>query len=193
MTYYQSGLARVGARFGLSTDVPALIKGELGFDVDTQTFRVGNDTNKPLKVPTDGATGAFDLSTIDSLTLPGGLVFAKSKPGQINGVDYISINSQSGILVRTADNKFTGRVIASSDKSIVVTNGDGKLDNIDLKVNFSSAAFLNALGQFGFNITVSAQPPANPVQGQGWFDSDEDTLYLRVGDTDTGYWLDVTN
>lgn len=128
-------LFHVVARLGVEADVPALIMGEFGFDTDTQTLRVGNDTSRPVKVPTDRSTSEFDFTRASKFTLPGGIVFDKTKPGAVNGVNLAQFNQGNGLLVRRGDNTFGATVLRSSDQSLIVIGGGGSQGTIDLRIN----------------------------------------------------------
>jgi len=56
--------ATLRARVGLSSQVPALRLGELGYDTDRKVGRIGDDTPTPPRTLTDKTTGEFDLSGI---------------------------------------------------------------------------------------------------------------------------------
>src|SRR5438270_11550380 len=57
-------MSKLLLRRGLSTQIPALDIGELGYDIDHYTMRVGNGTSNPARVLLEGATASYDFTTI---------------------------------------------------------------------------------------------------------------------------------
>lgn len=122
------------ARYGLSSDVPTLITGELGYDTDTKVGRIGDDTPEPPKVLTEKTVGEFAFKDLTSLTLCG-LTF---QDGKINGIDLSGLNTSNGLLTRKGSGKFGTSVLRSGDQSLTVTGGNGNGVNIDIRVNMAT-------------------------------------------------------
>ena len=64
------------ARYGLAQHVPAAKLAEMLWDVDTKTFRVGDDTSNPPRIMSEKSTGTFVYPNLASdtkknLNLPG--------------------------------------------------------------------------------------------------------------------------
>lgn len=89
------GTFRVLCRVGLSTDIPPLKLAEIGWDTDTNTFRVGNGTATPAKIPTNLSTAYFDYSAalgfkFSTIDLVSG--------GKIDGVDPSQLKQNLGFV-----------------------------------------------------------------------------------------------
>lgn len=127
-----SQLQRIILRMGNEIDVPALKEAELGWDIDTRTMRVGNETDNPWKVLTTGSTGVFDFSKAE-------VIFGKTNIEDLNGLDLSSLDGSPGILVRTATSGiFTSTEIVSTDGSVNIQNGNGLNGPIDISIDQSS-------------------------------------------------------
>lgn len=189
--FYNKIICRIGLRSELLSIV--MESGEIGFSQDVSTFSVGDGTTIPIDIVGTKSTLPFDLTTSPKITLPGNIVFDKTKPGQVNGVDLASINNSNGIIIRTGDNKFGSASVQSSDNSIVIDGGDGSTGSIDLALNLNNDALLKLINNGGYVLYVGSSPPNNPVSGSDFFDSDEDILYKRIGDATTGAWVDYSS
>lgn len=139
---------RIIVRSGVSSGIPALKIGELGFDTDTLTFRIGDDTNAPMKLMTTKSSGDFDFSSTDTVTF-NNVAFAPG--GGIGGIDLAELSTAQGIVISLGGGSFRQTTIASSDGSVVVSNPKGQSGNIDLKV--STASIQNALGDIRNQLT----------------------------------------
>ena len=160
-------LFHVVARLGVEADVPALIMGEFGFDTDTQTLRVGNDTPRPTKIPTDRSTTEFDFTRASKFTLPGGIVFDKAKPGAVGGINLTQFNQANGLLVRRGDNTFGSTVLRSSDQSLIVIGGGGTQGTIDLRINPDSDIIQRLFNGIG-TLRISSIAGLQDVLDQIW-------------------------
>lgn len=123
-----SQLQRIIVRMGLSADIPALKDAELGWDIDTKTLRIGNESPNPHKVMTTGSTGTFVFPFVT-------VKFGSLEADDINGVDFNSLTSDEGVLVSLGNGSFAGRAFTSNDGSVLITNGNGQNGNIDLSVS----------------------------------------------------------
>jgi hypothetical protein len=127
-------LVHVVARYGLEANVPTLLTGEFGYDTDTKTLRVGDDTSSPSRLMTTKSTGSFDFSTVTQITLPGGTPVTSD--GKVDGVDISSLNQSNGLLVRTGSGTFNNTTMVSGDNTILITNPTGVLaGGIDVRLN----------------------------------------------------------
>lgn len=127
-------VVHVVARYGLAANVPTLRMGEFGFDTDTKTLRVGDDTSAPTKVMTTKSTGSFDFSTVTQITLPGGTLVTND--GKVDGVDISTLNQSNGLLVRTGSGTFNNTTMVSGDGTLLITNPTGVLaGGIDIRLN----------------------------------------------------------
>lgn len=123
-----SQLQRIIVRMGNEADIPALIQAELGWDIDTRTLRVGNDSDNPYKVLTTGSTGVFDFRSAT-------VIFGDITIGYLADL----LEGPAGILIRTPTaGVFTSSKIVSSDGSVTVTNGDGQSGDIDISIDQDS-------------------------------------------------------
>lgn len=129
-----SQLQRIVVRQGLAAQIPALIMGELGWDIDTFTLRVGDDTDDPVKIMTTKSRGIFDFRSATKVYLP------DTEIDNLAGIDLSGLYAEPGIMVSTGDpNNFKHVSIYSSDSSVIITNGDGQTgDKIDLRVSTES-------------------------------------------------------
>lgn len=141
MSLLSGYIYNVVARRGLAAQVPVLLVGEIGYDTDTRTLRVGDLTPQPPRIPTTKATGVFDFSSMSKWTLPGGV---EVESGKVDGVDISTLNLANGLLARRGNGVFGESAITSGNNSILVTNGDGSQDLIDIRINPS--ALTNILG-----------------------------------------------
>lgn len=140
---------KVVARFGLANQLPALEMGELGWDMDTHVFRVGDDTAQVAAIPTTKSSGSFDFTTVTSFTMP---TIHMAPNATVDGVDISKLNAANGILVRRADNLYGNIQVVSSNGSLQITNPDGVAGNIDIQI---SQSILDQLNQGGFLTLVS--------------------------------------
>lgn len=178
MTSLLSGYTfKIVARIGLAADVPALVPGEVGYDTDMRTLRVGDDTSTPPRIPTTKAVGDFDFSVYGgtfkfaNITLPNN--------GTVDGVDVSRLNTSNGLLVRKANNSFDSRTIVCGDNSLAITNGDGVAGNIDVRLD-PNLKDLIVNGGYLTAVTANA-----PLSGAGTALS---PLTLRAATTSlTGY------
>ena len=195
MAALDSFFSKIIARIGLRADLKSttIEQGEIVLTTDDNTFNVGDGSSSPPKIPTTKASGDFDFSSADTWKLPGNILFDKTKPGQVNGVDLASLNAANGIIVRTGDNKFASAVVTSTDSSLVVDDGSGANGNIDLGLNLNNKALLDLINSGGYVLYVGSNPPNNPISGADYFDSDDDILYKRIGDASTGAWVDYSS
>lgn len=124
-----SQLQRIIVRMGNEANVPALKEAELGWDIDTHTMRVGNETNVPWKILTTGSTGTFDFSNAT-------VIFGETNISDLNGMDLSSLDGSPGLLVRTSTSGvFASTEIVSTDGSVSIQNGLGLNGPIDLSVD----------------------------------------------------------
>lgn len=176
---------RVVARQGLAADVPTLIQGELGFDIDKKVARIGDLTPTPPRIMTDKSTGNFDYSSVGDIRFPGDLLFSG---GRINGVNIEKLNQTSGLIVRSGNNAFKAVSLTSADGSLTITNNAGiNNGNIDLRVNTSSSVFNNIIGP---RFTASDVEPVDPRVLDWWHHLESNTFAMRATDGVTDFWID---
>lgn len=119
-------------RKGLSVDAPALHEAELGYDTDTKTFRVGDDTPFPSKVITTKSTGEFNFSQADLIL--GNVSIATGKT--FSGIDLNSLSANNGILVSKGSGDFSHVSLGSSNNTIDISNKSGVSGSvIDIKLS----------------------------------------------------------
>lgn len=61
---------KIQFRRGNAAAVPSLDIAEPGYDIDTKTFRIGDGTTSPPRVPTTKSAGSFDFSTVTDFRIP---------------------------------------------------------------------------------------------------------------------------
>jgi Major tropism determinant N-terminal domain len=119
-------------RAGFAAQVPPLDVGELGYDQDKKTVRVGDGSTVPPRIPTDKAVGDFDFSTAGLFTFSD---IAIKNGGKVGGIDLTKLNATNGILVRRGLNDFVSRNMVSSNNSIIFDIADGVAGNLDFRIN----------------------------------------------------------
>jgi len=135
-----SQIQRIVARKGLEAAVPALLEAEIGYDTDTKTFRVGDNSATPGKVISDKSTGVFDFSTATSVKFKEVLI---GTGGKVDGVDLKTLNTAPGFVVRKASTGVYGPVtFGNSDQTLVITNGDGQAGNVDIRLHPNIVAII---------------------------------------------------
>lgn len=135
---------RVVSRLGQSPEIPALIIGEFGWDVDKKTLRVGDGTVTPTKVMTTKSTGYFEYNNLTYVQFP---EIRMLPEGTVDGVDISDLNAANGIVVRRGNNLWAHRTIVGNTEFFSITNGDGVNGNptFDFSVEFKARldAFLS--------------------------------------------------
>lgn len=133
---------KIIARYGVSTDIPTLERGEIGWDIDTLTFRVGDDTSQPTKIPTTKSIGAYTFANAD-------FVFKNvdvTAGGKIGGCKISTMNLSNGFVVRKANGEFQNVEFMSGDGTINIVNPTGVNGNVDIRLSPALAALLNGGG-----------------------------------------------
>lgn len=186
---------KIIARLGLAADVPTLEDGEIGWDRDTKTFRVGDASASPPRVMTTKSTGIFDYANLTyarypRIELPPG--------GTVDGVDVSTLNQANGFLVRTGAGVFNNRQVVSGNGTISIVNGTGLGGDLDLRVSDTLIASLTPPTFF-----VSNTPPASPRIGDHWHDTDgtdgtpgnddDGAVYIRDSNGITEFWTQISN
>lgn len=134
---------KIIARLGLAQDVPVMVTGEIGWDTDKKVWRVGDDTSSPPRVPTDKSLGDFNFSTAGTFTFK---QIDMVENGTVDGVDISRLNAANGILVRKGNNLYNNISLVSGDQTLQITNPDGSLGNIDLRIHPSIMALITNSG-----------------------------------------------
>ena len=159
-----SQLQRVIVRYGLEEDTPALKMAELGWDTDTWTMRVGDDTPYPAKIMTTKSTGIFDFRSATKVYLP------DTSFGSIEGIDLSTLSDGEGFIVSTGDpENFKIVTFTSSDSSVIIENADGQ-DGYTVDIRVSTSSISDAL--------IVIQQQLNDQR------DDIDNLQLGLADTD---------
>lgn len=135
---------RVVARLGQSAEIPPMIIGEFGWDVDRKRLRVGDGTTTPPMVMTTKSTGPFEFNNIHYAQYP---EIRMLPEGTVDGVDLSRLNAANGIVVRRGNNLWAHRTIVGNTEFFRITNGDGVAGNptFDFSVEFKARldAFLS--------------------------------------------------
>lgn len=181
-------LLRVGARFGNSVDVPTLIVGEFGYDIDTKTMRIGDDTPDPPKIITSKSSGSVVLD--ENLVVKFGKI--EMFDGKtIDGVDISTLNGGVGFTARlAATGKFANRTFESDDY-FVVTNPDGVDGN---PVISASQKLLTTIGA-NSRLSWGEYPPTSPSPGDMWYSLSDQVVFIRLADSDDvtkHWWMDIS-
>lgn len=146
---------RLAARVGNAAQVPALITGELGWDLDKKVGRFGDDSPSPARIPTTKSLGTFDMSMADKYTFS---LVNITENGLVDGVDLSLLNAAPGMLVRKTYTNTWGQVMIVSLGSLTtlsITNGDGVIGDIDMRVHPDILNLISADGGFLMEVVSS--------------------------------------
>lgn len=170
MSLIAGHIYRVVARQGLAADVPTLLTGEIGWDTDTKTFRVGDLTADPPKVMSTKSTGPFAFPSVSQFAIGGVTI----QDGKVDGVSIAALNQFNGFLVRKGTNLFGTVVLTSGDNTLSIFHPYGDTADPDLRVN------------------IDALPDAGPaIRGLFQFPATEDADGKVL--TDDGTWVPLGN
>lgn len=184
---------KVVARLGNASTIPTLINGEIGYDVDTKTFRVGDDTAIPLKIPTSKSTGLIEF--LNTLTVKYGTILLHAG-AKIDGVDPSTQNQANGVVTRIADGVFANRQVVGNPDYITVTNPTGLTGNITISLSENVIDLLGGSTSTAVRFTYGAEFPdeENVRAGQLHYLLTEELLYIRAKQEDgTEFWLDFSS
>ena len=181
--------------------------------IQTSTLPAGNvkniflgtggltSSNTNIRIGPDFGAGNVTYGTNTSVTISNSL----SVTGTING----TFVGSGGSLTNLPAGNINGQVANALVASTVYTNaqpnitsvgtltsanisGNLSVGNISLTGNVSSN--LNVTGNIvggGVRQTTSNTKPSNPVVGDQWYNSTNDTLYQYVNDGTNSYWIDI--
>lgn len=186
---------KILARIGLAAQVPTLQTGELGYDTDTKTGRLGDNTAQPPRLMTDKSTGIFNFQFLTYARFPR----VEMVPGgKVDGVDVSTMNGDNGLVARIADGTMANRKVISGNSTVSVVNGDGVAGDIDIRVTDELVAQLTPP-----KFWVSDVEPQSPRVGDYWHDTDgidaidgnadDGIVYIRNTDGVTEYWTQISN
>jgi photosystem II stability/assembly factor-like uncharacterized protein len=140
----------IAAMLGSSLQTPALSLGVIGYDIDTKTFRVGDDTSTPPKVPTNKSSGSFEFPNITDFKLRNLSLYTG---GKIDGVEPKTMVKAAGFAYHLNNGQFGNVSLQSPNGSITI--GSPSIDPLNpsrLLVNLSlKQAFVDILNS-GFNL-----------------------------------------
>jgi len=105
------------ARYGLANQVPAAKLAEMLWDVDTKTFRVGDDTPNPPRIMSEKSTGVFNFNDIDYAQFANLLL---KEGGTIDGIKPAELNKNQGFVYRNEPGEFNNVTVTSDTSSISV-------------------------------------------------------------------------
>ena len=184
---------KVVARLGNAAAIPTLINGEIGYDVDTKTFRVGDDTSTPTKLATNKSTGLIEY--LSTLTVKFGDIQLHTGK-KIDGVDPSTMNQENGVVARIADGVFANRQVIGDPDYISVTNPDGVAGNITISLSENVIDLIggptSSAVRFTYGETFPTDENARP--GQLHYLLTEELLYIRAKQADdTEFWLDFSS
>lgn len=189
-----SNVFRVVARLGVAAKaaMAGLITGEIGWDTDTKTMRVGDDTNDPTKIASSKSTGEIEYS---NQFTP---VFAnvKIKPnGKVAGIPLGKLNASPGLPIRGDDeDSWRTRGLEGETEYIVVDIPDS-MEEGPIVIR-ASELLKSKLQSSGLRYFYGNVPPENPRPGDIWFSEQDEVVYLRVGANDNEadhIWLDFSS
>jgi len=106
------------ARYGLASQVPAAKVAEMLWDMDTKTFRVGDDTPNPPRIMSEKSTGIFNYSDIEYAMFSNLLL---KEGGTIDGIKPADLNKNRGFVHRDNPGEFNNVDLGSNTNSIYVS------------------------------------------------------------------------
>lgn len=187
----------VVAKIGNAADIPLLTNGCIAYDIDTKTFRVGDDTPEPNKIPSHKTIGeiVYDVTFIPTY---GGL---KIHPGGlVDSIDLKTIRQTTGFVVYNSEyNKFFN-VQFDTDGYIQIENQgiDSANDpNPNTVVKFSiSQDLLDKLGnaEGGVPYYYGTEPPTDAPKGSLFYNTDLELLHIYIADSEDPslwQWVDI--
>lgn len=133
---------KIVARLGVSTDIPILIPGEIGYDLDTKTFRVGDGTTEVPKIPSTKSVGTFTYASANIIAANFNVITG----GTVCGLKLNTLNQNDGFVVRKANGEFRNVEFISGDGTLSVTNPTGVNGNVDIRLSPALANLLLAGG-----------------------------------------------
>lgn len=182
---------KVVARLGMASAVPILVNGEIGYDIDTKTFRVGDDTNQPTKVATNKSIGTIEYSQ-NLIVKYGQIDIHEGK--KVGGVNLASMNEADGFVARISDGTFANRKILVDEDYLTVTNGDGKAGDVNLTLSDSVIDLLGGPGTTAVKFTYGEVFPDNANPGHLHYDTDTELVFILAKQEDgTTFWLDFSS
>lgn len=124
----------------------------------------------------------------------------------VNGNSNVSIVANSNVTVSVAGNTNvvvitgTGANIAGT-LSVTGTSNLGAVTNLTLTGGSAGQVITtNGSGGLSFNdppsgvtFNASATSPSLPLAGDQWYDTGSDTLYTRINDGTSAFWLDISS
>ena len=198
---------------------PILQAGEIGYETDTEQFKIGNGTdtwsaieywegalpdqtsNSGKFLTTDGTDAAWaDVDTFPSQSGNSGY-FLTTDGTAVAWAEVDALPTQTG---NTGYYLKTDGTTASWDELSIDDLVAVSLDDIDgvtitgtpgegqsLIYDSSTSQWINV--ESGGSVSVSATAPAGPDNGDMWWNSEDAVLYVYYVDVDAdGYWVEAT-
>lgn len=188
---------KVVARLGNAIDIPVLIAGEIGYDVDKKRFRVGDDTAVPPIIPTNKTVGEVDFSASFS---PLYSTIRIRDGGTVGGVKIKQMNEHEGVVYRdNADGAVHNRQLVSSGGYIdfdLIDPAPNDPAGTPRKLNINPSERLMALIAAGGGnaFTYGPDAPTTSKPGDEWYSTSDDILYKHIGGFGTNsYWMDISS
>ena len=198
---------------------PILQAGEIGYETDTEQFKIGNGTdtwsaleywegalpdqtsNSGKFLTTDGTDAAWaDVDTFPSqsgnsgyfLTTDGTAVAwaeVDALPTQTGNTGYYL--KTDGTTASWDELSIDDLVAVSLDDIDGVTITGTPLEGQSLIYDSSTSQWINV--ESGGSVSVSATAPVGPDHGDMWWNSEDAVLYVYYVDVDAdGYWVEAT-
>ncbi len=170
-------------RIGNSAQVPSLQLGVPGWDADTKTARVGDDTATPPRMPTTKSRGTFEFPDVDAFRLKELRLFPN---GKVDGVTPSKLNpaNKTGFV----------RLISNNTFQHVGTNTDHFKIEADT-LSLSDAIVDLIEDNSGVSFSYGDAPPTGALPGHLFWSTFDGLLYIRLTDNEDGddWWLDVSS
>jgi hypothetical protein len=144
--------ARIIARNGLAAKIPPLEVGELAYDSDTRTLRIGEGGTVAASVVSNRSTSYFDLSNatflFDDINL-------KAIDSTVGGVTISKLNTSNGLLARYGNDGFKSVNVIGGDGTLLVLGGDASSTSIDIRLSAALKAKIDAIVPVTSNTVIT--------------------------------------
>jgi hypothetical protein len=167
-----------------------------------QVINIGQNPNDytgdPLRLAFQKVNNNFD--EIYANVLSSNYRFTLNTMATVDGNINIVPDGTSAVVVGTHNQVFLSNTAASSSTNtgaLVVAGGIGVAGSITVGsgVFWANGTPFSSGGAGGTGITVtsSSTPPLSPNLGDEWYNTGNDTLYIRTNDGASSFWIDISS
>ena len=197
-------LQRRGQSFQWSEANPVLAFGEIGLELDTQTFKIGDGLTTWNNLPyASGPTGdsAYEIAVLEGFTgtkqewLDSLSGYGVAVESGFTGTKQEWLQSLIGPQGEVGEGlKILGQLSDESELPVSGIVGDAYIIGEDLYV-WSGSVWTNTgqiTGPTGANVEISITPPSGVVTpGTLWYDSETGKMYIYFNDGDNFQWVQL--